>query len=63
MPKLSLVRDGTHNVSEVDTKFKLERVEEKGPAVKGDPPPGESGAYSWLHYVVKLTVSSTSSCK
>jgi len=63
MPKLSLVRDGAHNVSEVDTKFKLEHGEEKGVAAKGDPPPGESGTLSWLHYVVKLTVSSTSSCK
>ena len=63
MPKLSLIRDGAHNVSEVDTKFKLERADDKGVAVKGDPKPGGSGAYSWLHYVVKLTVSSTSSCK
>lgn len=62
-PKLSLVYDGAHNVSAIDTKFKLERAAGEGQAMKGDPPNGGFGAYSWLHYVVKLTVSTTSSCK
>jgi streptogramin lyase len=62
-PKPSLVYDNALNVLAVDTKFRLERAEGEGRGAKGDPPVGKPGAYSWLHYVVKLTVSSTSSCK
>jgi hypothetical protein len=62
-PKLSLVYDGAHSVTAVDSKFKLERAEAERGATKSDPDPPGSDAYSWLHYVVKLTVSSTSSCK
>jgi sugar lactone lactonase YvrE len=60
-PKLSLVYDGAVNVTAVDTKFKLERAEKD----KGDPkdPKDDPPAGSWLHYVVTITVSSTSSCK
>jgi hypothetical protein len=61
-PKLTLVYDGANGVTEVDTKFKLEPPEKEGPATKGDPPAGGFGA-AWLHYVVTITVSSTSSCK
>jgi hypothetical protein len=62
-PKLSLVYDGAINVTAVDTKFKLEPAAKERGATKGDPPAGASGAASWLHYVVTVTVSSTSSCK
>jgi streptogramin lyase len=62
-PKLSLVYDGATDVTAVDTKFRLEpAVKERG-ATKGDLPAGASGAASWLHYVVTITVSSTGSCK
>jgi sugar lactone lactonase YvrE len=60
-PKLSLVYDGATNVTAVDSKFKLDRVD-KG-AAKDDPPDAGSSTDSWLHYVVKITVSSTTSCK
>jgi hypothetical protein len=59
-PKVSLVYDAQNNVNEIDTKFKVEPAK-KG-AAKGDPP-GDSGSDTWLHYVVTVTVSSTSSCK
>ena len=62
-PKLNLVYDGAHAVTAVDTKFKVERAAGEGAAVGGDPNPGGSSANSWLHYVVRITVSSTSSCK
>jgi hypothetical protein len=62
-PKVSLVYDSALNVLAVDTKFKVERAEREGLVTKDDPPAGGSGAHSWLHFVVKLTVSSTSSCK
>jgi len=62
-PKLSLVYDGVNGVIEVDTKFKLEPGKKKADATKDDPPADELGAASWLHYVVTITVSSTSSCK
>jgi streptogramin lyase len=58
-PKVSLAYDAQNSVNEVDTKFKVEPAK-KG--TKGDPP-GDPGADSWLHYVVTITVSSTSSCK
>jgi hypothetical protein len=61
-PKLSLVYDGLNAVTEVDTKFKLEPAAKEASAAKDDPP-GDPGPASWLHYVVKITVSSTSSCK
>jgi hypothetical protein len=62
-PKLSLVYDESHGVIGVDTKFKLERAEKEAKAAKDDPPGGDLGSASWLHYVVTITVSSTSSCK
>lgn len=62
-PKLSLFYDGLNEVTEVDTKFKLEPAKEVRAATKGDPTAGGSGSVSWLHYVVTITVSSTSSCK
>jgi sugar lactone lactonase YvrE len=62
-PKLSLVYDGAINVTAVDTRFKLEAASKERGGAKGDPPAGVSSAASWLHYVVTITVSSTSSCK
>lgn len=62
-PKLSLVYDESNGVTAVDTKFKLERAEREKAAAKNDPPIGGLGTASWLHYVVTITVSSTSSCK
>jgi len=62
-PKLSLVYEGVNSVIAVDTKFKLERAEKEKADAKDDPPPGGSDGGSWLHYVVAITVSSTSSCK
>jgi streptogramin lyase len=62
-PKLSLVYDNALNVSEVDTKFKLERAQGEGVVMKDDPKAGDPPPHSWLHYVVRITVSSTSSCK
>jgi hypothetical protein len=62
-PKLSLVYDNALNVSAVDTKFKLERAEREKAVLKGDPLAEGLTDYSWLHYVVRITVSSTSSCK
>jgi hypothetical protein len=62
-PKVTLVYDNALNVLAIDTKFKVERAEGEGLVTKDDPPAGGSGAHSWLHFVVKLTVSSTSSCK
>ncbi|MGD0938802.1 MAG: NHL repeat-containing protein [Terracidiphilus sp.] len=62
-PKLSLVYDGAINVTAVDTKFKLEPAQKERATKKDDPPAGAPGAVSWLHYVVSITVSSTSSCK
>jgi len=63
VPKLTLVHDEANGITEVDTKFKLEPAEKERSATKGDPPARGSGAVSWLHYVVTITVSSTSSCK
>lgn len=62
-PKLSLVYNDANAVTAIDTKFKIESAEKRGAAMKGDPPAGGLGIASWLHYVVKITVSSTSSCK
>ena len=62
-PKVNLVYDNTLNVLAVDTKFKVERAEGERKDTKDDPQVGGIGAYSWLHYVVRVTVSSTSSCK
>ncbi|MGA2217293.1 MAG: NHL repeat-containing protein [Terracidiphilus sp.] len=62
IPKVSLVHDESNGVIAVDTKFKLERPEKERGAAKDDPPAGGSGSASWLHYVVTITVSSTSSC-
>jgi hypothetical protein len=62
-PKLSLVYDGALSVSAVDTKFKLERAEGERAVMRGDPKDGDTGAYSWLHYVVRIGVSATDSCK
>jgi hypothetical protein len=62
-PKLSLVYNNALNVLAVDTKFKLERAEGEGAVMSGDPKVGGAGAYSWLHYVVRIKVSTTSSCK
>jgi hypothetical protein len=62
-PKPSLVYDESHGVIGVDTKFRLERPEKEAKAAKDDPPAGELGSGSWLHYVVTITVSSTNSCK
>ncbi|MGA3068880.1 MAG: NHL repeat-containing protein [Terracidiphilus sp.] len=62
-PKSSLVYDSTLNVLAVDTKFKVERAEGEGNGAKDDPQVGGPGAHSWLHYVVRITVSSTGSCK
>jgi streptogramin lyase len=62
-PKLSLVYDSALNVLAVDTKFKLERAEGQGAVMKGDPKDGDPVAYSWLHYVVRIKVSTTDSCK
>lgn len=62
-PKLSLVYNDANAVTAIDTKFKLEPAERAGAATKGDPPAGGLSIASWLHYVVKITVSSTSSCK
>ncbi len=59
-PKVSLVYDAQNNVNEIDTKFKVEPAKKGG--AKGDPP-GDPGSDTWLHYVVTVTVSSTSSCK
>lgn len=59
-PKLSLVYDASNDVTGVDTKFKVEPAVK--PAAKDDPP-GDPPPASWLHYVVTITVSSTSSCK
>lgn len=61
-PKVSLVYDAQNGVSEVDTKFKVEPAK-KGSAAAKEDPPGDLGAATWLHYVVTITVSSTSSCK
>ncbi|MGA3081130.1 MAG: NHL repeat-containing protein [Terracidiphilus sp.] len=61
-PKLSLVYDGGNSVTAVDTKFKLDRAEKEKVITKDDPPIGDLGA-SWLHYVVRITVSSDGSCK
>ncbi len=60
-PKVSLVYDAQNGVSEVDTKFKVEPAK-KGSSAKVDPP-GDDPSPTWLHYVVTVTVSSTSSCK
>jgi hypothetical protein len=62
-PKVSLVYDGQNGVTEVDTKFKLEPIKKGRGTAKDDPPGDELGASSWLHYVVTISVSSTSSCK
>jgi hypothetical protein len=62
-PKSSLVYDNALNVLAVDTKFKVERAEGAGRNAKDDPPTDGPGAQSWLHYVVRITVSTTSSCK
>jgi hypothetical protein len=62
-PKSSLVYDSALNVLAVDTKFKVERAEGAGRDAKDDPPADGPGAQSWLHYVVRITVSATSSCK
>ncbi len=61
-PKVSLVYNAQNGVTEVDTKFKVEPGKKGEAASKGDPP-GDSDDPSWLHYVVTVTVSSTSSCK
>ena len=61
-PKLSLVYDGTHSVIAVDTKFTLDRAGKEKVVPKDDPPAAGMNA-SWLHFVVKITVSSTGSCK
>lgn len=61
-PKVSLVYDAQNAVNEVDTKFKVEPAKKGSAAAKEDPPPDLMGA-TWLHYVVTITVSSTSSCK
>jgi hypothetical protein len=61
-PKLSLVYDGTHSVIAVDTKFTLDRAGKEKVVEKDDPPASGMNA-SWLHFVVKITVSSTGSCK
>ena len=60
-PKLALVYDGSNTVTAVDTKFKLERGEKT--TAKDDPSSSGGNVGSWLHYVVTITVSSTSSCK
>jgi sugar lactone lactonase YvrE len=62
-PKLSLVYEGVNSVIAVDTKFKIERAEKEKVVTKDDPPAGGLDGGSWLHYVVTITVSSTSSCK
>jgi sugar lactone lactonase YvrE len=62
-PKLSLVYDGTHSVIALDTKFTLDRAEKEKVAAKDDPPAVGLNGASWLHYVVKISVSSTGSCK
>jgi streptogramin lyase len=62
-PKLSLVYEGVNSVIAVDTRFKLERAEKDKVVAKDDPPAGGLDGGSWLHYVVAITVSSTSSCK
>ncbi|MGA3129614.1 MAG: NHL repeat-containing protein [Terracidiphilus sp.] len=59
-PKLNLVYDALNNVTGVDTKFKVEPAEKPAPK---DDPPGDPPPASWLHYVVTIKVSSTSSCK
>jgi sugar lactone lactonase YvrE len=61
-PKVTLIYNGAHDITAVDTKFKLERAQADG-GVMPSAPKSEAAPYSWLHYVVKLTVSSTSSCK
>ncbi len=62
-PKLSLVYEGVNSVIAVETRFKIERAEKGKVVAKDDPPAGGLDGGSWLHYVVAITVSSTSSCK
>lgn len=62
-PKLSLVYDSQNNVTAVETKFKIEPGKKEIASASGDPAGGGLSDASWLHYVVAITVSSTSSCK
>jgi len=62
-PKLSLVYNRVNSVTEVDTTFKLEPGAKEVASKNGDPPAGTLATASRLHFVVTITVSSTSSCK
>ncbi|MGH9562002.1 MAG: SBBP repeat-containing protein, partial [Terracidiphilus sp.] len=61
-PKVSLIYDAQNGVSGVETKFKVEPPK-KGSAAAQEDPPGDLVSATWMHYVVTITVSSTSSCK